>query len=75
MHASLLLNLFNTEDTMSAKQKSVVRSEVMKKPKLLERLTASFQNLPEECVVRVFEFLELDNLNVITMCSHVCRCA
>jgi UDP-N-acetylmuramyl tripeptide synthase len=47
----------------------------MKKPKLLETSTASFQNLPEECVVRVLEFLELDDLDAVTMCSYVCCCA
>jgi hypothetical protein len=76
VHASLLLNSFKTEETMNAaKRKSVICSEVTKKPKLLETLTASFWNLPEECVVRVFEFLELDDLNAVTMCSYLCCCA
>jgi hypothetical protein len=60
---------------MSAKWKSVVRSEVMKKPKLLERLATSFQNLPEECVVHVFQYLFIEDLNAVTMCSHLCRSA
>jgi hypothetical protein len=38
---------------MNAKRKSVVPSEMMKKPKLLETSTASFWNLPEERVACV----------------------
>jgi hypothetical protein len=71
IHALLLLNLLKTEDTMKAKHKSVIPSEVMKRPKLLETLT-SFGNLPEEYVVRVLEFLELNDLDAVTMCSFVC---